>query len=992
MIDLLTELDIPDRSGVPRDEHGRPRVLIEEWLPIKELGVESVRERASPLALPPISFLHTWWARRPLAACSGVIVASLLPIWTPGLAESLSDPRVETEERYQAWFLHLVGIWGDPVAAREAINQAKLEGRRLEGNGYGYRQAFKNSPSPSDLQLLHRLLAWCWGGIPEVLDPTAGGGSIPYTAVRFGLPSHANDLNGVAASVLRAGIETPSVIEPQVLSKEISYWGDRLVQACATRLEPYFPKSRDEEILAYLYVRAVPCPRTGKLTPLAPNWWLSKPDQVAVRPRTERDGSELDAVEFEVVQVDSSSSFDPDAGTQSRGAGTSVWDGLPIDGDYIKSIASGQGFESIPYAVAYRKLIPGSKKKERGYRSPSEDDRRAVEAARRLVDESLSDWIARGLVPEESVPEGNKTSEALRYGMSKWRDMFSPRQLLVHAVFVDEWRNVREELRSEVDDWHADLVAAQLALLQGKALNYNSELSFWNAHRALMNPVFQRHDFGFAWTFGEFDGSRQLFPWALKQVEKATRELGELLRPGSEPTPVAGSQPISAGKPSDLFVKVPAQSIVTVGSAAALDRPAKSTALVCIDPPYYDNVMYAELSDFFGVWEQHTIGTIWPDLLPGGLADVASEAVANPARFAHTGKRRSELATLDYEAKMQAIFTESHRVLRDDGVLTVMFTHKKAEAWDTLGMALMEAGFQIEASWPISTESEQSLHIAKKNAAASTIMLVCRKRPTGSSGGVFFEDLVPAIRSAAQKAVKQFADDGIDGVDLLLSSYGPVLSVISAQWPVLSSEADESGNARRLRPEEALDIAREELLAAERRALVGKDIQFDPPTDFVLFSWNTFQAAEFPYDDARKLAVACAGSDIDDLVKSGIASKKTGTVTLRSPKERMKQTVETKTLDPKAGTMIDRLWAILAIAESSGLAAAKAAMDRASMTTDPKFVALVQAAVNAIPRTKKKGEFTRPEAEWLDNVASTYLSGTVEIPEEPESGRLFDVD
>ena len=201
-------------------------------------------------------------------------------------------------------------------------------------------------------------------------------------------------------------------------------------------------------------------------------------------------------------------------------------------------------------------------------------------------------------------------------------------------------------------------------------------------------------------------------------------------------------------------------------------------------------------------------GAIWPDLMPGGLADVKNEAVANVARFADSGRKKKALAVADYEAKMQAIFAECNRVLRDDGVLTVMFTHKRAEAWDTLGMALMQAGFTIETSWPVNTESEQSLHQAKKNSAASTIMLVCRKRGRRrQESHPYFEDLEADVRSAARDAVERFSAAGISGVDLLLSTYGPALSVVSAQWPVYSSEADESGRSRLLRPEEALDAA-----------------------------------------------------------------------------------------------------------------------------------------------------------------------------------------
>ncbi len=997
MTDLLTALDVPDRTNVPLDPQGRPRILIEEWLPIKELGIESVRERAAASALPPLSFLHVWWARRPLAASAGAVLCSVLPAWSEELAHAfVGQPRLRDEVQYRQWVLWLCGVWGDPVAARAAYDDAVASGIRIP-NPYTYSQAYKNSPSPADLLLLHRVLCWTWGAMPSVIDPTAGGGSIPYTSARYGLPSHANDLNAVAAAVLRAGVQATGEYGRPLVA-EIERWGDQLVERCEERLTHYFPSGSDEQVATFIFARAIACPRTGKLTPLSPNWWLAKSKALAqakwtaVQPITERAGIELDEVEFVVLVGQDAVDSRPDDGTQSRGNGVSVWDGLPIDGDYIKNEAKSGRMSSVLYAVAIRTKVPGTSKRQRSFRPATEADRAALSNASAEVQRRLPLWLSSGLVPNEEIPTLHSKSNVLQYGHTEWRTLFSDRQLLVHATFVEEWQRLRPQIEADLGVEKGRMVAALLGLMQGKALNYNSILASWHANRSTMRSVFDTHQLAFKWTYAEFEGAKELFRWCLSQLVDAFDGIAALYEPGQERTTLPGGVVVPAGSREDLELSVPGVVTVTRGTAASLPVESGSQLLCCVDPPYYDNVMYAELSDFFGVWEQHTIGQVWPDLMPGGLADAASEAVANVSRFAHTGKRKKELATLDYEAKMQAIFAEAYRVLADEGVLTVMFTHKKAEAWDTLGMALMEAGFQIETSWPVNTESEQSLHIAKKNAASSTIMLVCRKRPATSKGGVFFDDLIPDIRQAARAAVVKFAAAGVDGVDLLLSSYGPVLSVISEQWPVLSSEADESGNARRLRPEEALDIAREELLAAERRALVGKDIQFDPPTDFVLFAWNTFKAAEFPYDDARKLAVACAGSDIDDLVKGGLVSKKTGTVTLRSPKERMKQTVEAKTLDAKAGTMIDRLWGILAIAESSGLAAAKAAMDRAGMSSDQKFASLVQAAVNAVPRTKKKGEFTRPEAEWLDKLASTYFVDSVELPEEPDNGRLFDVD
>src|SRR5215218_6198114 len=187
----------------------RRRVLIEDWLPVTELGIESRRESAPiPGQFPKLKTLHIWWARRPLAASAGAVLGSLMPAWSETLAEAFPETsEFKTYEAYQAWFLRLCGILGDPVAAKVRIARASERGITLGAAAYGYKQAFKNSPSITDLRVLQELLSHTWGGLPSVVDPTAGGGSIPYESVRYGLTSFANDLNPVAVAVLRAGIE-----------------------------------------------------------------------------------------------------------------------------------------------------------------------------------------------------------------------------------------------------------------------------------------------------------------------------------------------------------------------------------------------------------------------------------------------------------------------------------------------------------------------------------------------------------------------------------------------------------------------------------------------------------------------------------------------------------------------------------------------------------------------------------------------------------------
>lgn len=945
----------------------RPRVLIEDWLPVAELGIESRRERAAANAIPPLNSLHVWWARRPLVASAAVVLASMLPAWSEDLAARFPDaPQLRSEGAYRGWLLKLVGILGDPVQGRRLIDAANAAGVKLDGNGYGYKQAYRNPVAREDIDLLHAVLIHTWGELPTVADPTAGGGSIPLAASRLGLPVIANDLNGVAASVLKAGVEIPAR-RGLALLPDVKKWGDVLVSRIEARLKPFFPRNEGESVTAYIWANAVPCPRTGRLVPLMTNKWLRKGTgkEAAVRFVTQADGAELREPRFEVDFGASVNKLDADAGTIARGKGISPYDNLVIDEGYIKDAAESGLMSQVLYAVAIRR--PGG---ERTFRPPTKEDLDAIQAASSKLEEVENDWNSRGIIPTEDVPDGLKTSELTRFGISTWRDAFTARQALVHGTFGDEFSRlipqVREDLGSRADD-----VLFELALMQGKALNYNSRMSFWHTPRQVVGNTFDKHNFAFKWTFAEFDGSSALYQWCLDQLAYAYGGVARLL------DETGGAE---------LGQKGSLERVVTVtqGSAASLPAlPDRSIIQVCMDPPYYDNVMYAELADYFYVWEKRTLGRLVPGFFHDPLTDKDNEAVANSARFAAMGRRKRELADLDYEAKMTAIFTETRRILADTGVLSVMFTHKRAEAWNTLGMSLLQAGFTIETSWPVNTEAEHSLHQANVNSAASTIMLVCRKRQERDDDTkVYLDDIEHEIRQAARDAATRFQHDGIEGVDLLLSTYGPTLSVISQNWPVYSSAPDAEGRDQLLRPEDALALAREEIVDLRRSRLVGKAAKVDGLTDFVLLAWDTFGAREFPYDTARLLALAVGGLDVDDLERAKVVSKAAGSVKLLTPKERLRRGADSELPGvipeaPSFENVIDAVDTALYIAEVDGQQAVKRFLDRHGYTSDAGFNSTLQGLVNAIPRTKVNGVWIVPEAGLIDTLCTLYFDDVV---------------
>ena len=967
-------------------------VLIEDWLPIRELSIESTRERSGmgTKSRPPLAFLHVWWARAPLVAAAGVTLASVLPNWSsdlestvPGLSDALKRTKsnrpdlarasrpVDQRDLYFAWILWLCGIRGDAVNAE----MTRLRGAS-NADAFHWRAAFKSSPDVDDLRVLHALLIHRWGRIPRVLDPTAGGGSIPYTSLRYGLPTWANDLNPVAVGVLEATLRASSEYGMQILP-DLTLWGGVLVNRLRTRLEPFFALEDDaEHVTAYLFANTVACPRTGGPVPLSPNWWLDKSDggtAARLEAVTKADGTP-DRLIFHIEQGPSFA-VDPDSGTIARGDAVSPWDGLVIDGEYIKTEAQAGRMWPTLYAVAVRKPRTTARGMVRSFRLPTKLDLDAVAAAKTELECLESQWLREAVLPAEDVPFGNDTRPH-QYGMARWRDMFTDRQLLAHGAFIEEWRQLRVEVCSELGDDRGNQVMTLLAMMQSKGLNYLCRLSSWDVSKQGVRSVFDRHDFAFKWTFAEFDAARELWPWCLAQLEDAYKGVAGLLQPSG-----------GGGMLADTALEnpVPGSVVVSSGSAASLPHlNDASIELVNIDPPYYDNVMYAELADFFYVWEKRTLGLIHAGRFSDELTNKDDEAVANPARFADAGKRRKDLATFDYQQKMQAIFAECHRVLVDDGVMVVWFTHKRAEAWDTLGTSMMEAGFTIEASWPVATQSDLSLHHAEKNSAKSTIMLVCRKRRGESASETFFEDIEAELRQAARMAVEKFeAEVGVGGVDLQLATYGPTLSVISRNWPVLSSEPDETGRSRRLRPEEALDVARQEVARLRMQRLVGKDASFDAATDFWLMCWETFKAREFPFDEARRLALG-VGCDVEEAVSTGLLTRKGGSVELVTPVARGRALRKAMDDTGRVPRLVDALHLLLVTYRDDKLAAARTWLSDSGYGEEQQFLDLVQAAVNAVPRVRGKKGLTVEEAVLLEDVVVGLFGDEISIPDEAE--------
>ncbi len=937
------------------------RRLIEEWLPIAELSEESVRERRSMTALPPIYYLHVRWARRPLVAARAAVLASLLP----------ADADRKT-------FMHALGIHGDPVAAQAKMAKAKRTGKRVE-DPYGYPRAFSYSPSATERSWFKELAQNLGIENASCLDPTAGGGSIPFESLRLGCSTYANDLNPVASLVEKMTLEIPINLstDAYLFYNKISNKWRNIIQERLDKLfpQPFAPNQFD---MTYLWARTIRCPHCGGLIPLSPNWRLASDGTgVKLTPHCS-DNEEERICTFEIVH----SAKEQSKETVKGGTALCPYPdcGRVIDGDMVKAIAQEGKMGEQLYAIVYKKKVQtitksGVRKEkwERGYRAPRPEDDNMAEVRSRL-EEKLPEWEALDIVPIEEMPKGLKTKDQHNYGTFYWREMFSARQLYCHCTSVEVFREIFEEYKKKNSLGDSCKIAfGYLALSIDTLINYGTRSCRWDDSTGRVRALFDRHDFASIWSYAEMAPLivGLGYDWAIEKTAKCMIELLELVRNDVDGKRLRAMRKHSEGSlmhmlPAGKATFTPPALTLTNKSADCLDHLADhSIDAVVMDPPYYDNVMYAELSDFFYVWLKRTAGYVYPELFVGTLTDKENEAVANPAKF-QGQKKAKDLAYSDYRKRMSSIFAECRRVLTEDGILTLMFTHKATGAWDALAKGLMDAGFIISASWPVNTEAEGSLHIKDKAAANSTIFLVCRPKQGQVSGeAVFWEDLEQEVRREVLQRIEAFRKAGIFGIDLYLASFGPALEVFSRHWPVKRGQPKPSSEKKKrtlmdeledpyaVTPEDVLETAREAVKqwrlqkitdTAERR------IDLDPLTEWFVLAWDAFHAPQFEYDEALGLARVC-GLDLDKDVIGHIAEKKASNVILWDSQTRAAKAA----LGPASGvkTQLDTLHHAARIAQNENLSSAKTFLEDLKVHRKQEFLDALRAVLEVLPPSRR---------------------------------------
>ena len=745
--------------------------------------------------------------------------------------------------------------------------------------------------------------------------------------------------------------------------------------------------------------------------PLSPHWRLT-PNGVGVRLNPHRAngiGSKGRKCTFEIVgQV-----RDQSPATIERGTATCPYSDCRrvIDGTEVKKQAQSGDMGEQLYAVVYKKRVRttlkngerGKDKWERGYRAPQPEDDNQPTILERLV-EKLPEWEDRNVIPSESVPKGHKTIEAHRYGMTLWRDMFSPRQLLCHGYSVELFQKMVEDDRIQGNLTDMRRAAyGYLALSIDRLISYNCRMTTWHAGREVIGPKFERHDYGFKWSYSEMSplvaglGN----DWTIKQTAKCVNELVAYFHPDTITDcsdRIPGIVTFDASKP---------QVTITCKSGDSLDHIEDSSVdAVVIDPPYYDNVMYAELADFVYVWLKRTGGLVFPELFRRNLTDKESEAVANPAQHQSTENATAkELAGKAYQERMSSIFTECKRVLKADGILILMFTHKATGAWDAIATGLMDAGFTITATWPINTEAAASLHIRNKAAAKSTIFIVCRKRQNKKSNDehIFWEDIERKVGEAVRRRIDEFQEAGIGGVDLYLSTFGPALEEFSNHWPIRRGKPREKPKKHRnklqfennwdpyaVTPEDALNAARREVKNWRLEKIIDlqADFNLDATTAFFVLAWDTFKAPVFEFDEALCLARA-VGVNLERDVLKRMAGKKGGSnIVLWSSSVRAAKAALGH-VDGSRG-MIDALHHAANVARIQSLQAASDMLTEYELDQDSAFTAALKAVLEVLPlprsitNVKLEGEVNQSadDFEVLYNLSQFALKKKVPEPKQ----------
>lgn len=821
------------------------RKLIEVDLPLDDINNEVAKEPTTAAGHP--WSLHLWWARRKLVACRAVLFASLVddPSSCPEEFPTLDLQREHREKLHD--IIRRLVKW------ENSNNQTTLTEARYEIARSVARSRNEASPSPADS------LAYLLAKALPIYDPFCGGGSIPLEAQRLGLRAVGSDLNPIAVLINKALIEFPSKYanhpptNPDAdpmgmivgkgknakpvpwngtygLANDIRHYGQWMREEAYRRIGHLYPPARLNDggtatVVAWLWTNSVICPNPacGVLMPLSPTFQISTRtgNQHWTRPIVDRD---VKRVSFIVQSHDNGV---PDNGARQEDGFTCVACGGPVTQDYVRE----QG--RIAQMSQQMTAVVAEGQRKRLFLSPTDEHILAASSAR-------PKWRPVGKLPERAL--GFRVQ---RYGFTDWHQFFTDRQLLAHTTFAELLTEVRNTVTDNGGADYANALCTYLAFAIDKVLDGNCKFTRWQ-YAGSVAGMFSSPRISMLWDFAEtnpFSNSTKNWVGQVELVAKAVEAL---------PTGSSGS---------------------TVNQAdASTTIHAHNGIVIVTDPPYYKNIGYADLSDFFYVWLRTTLRDIYPDLFAGILTPKDEEIVAAP-RFEDSEQR--------FEDLLGKALTLIRERCSPEFPSSIFYAYKQQDeerngrsstGWETMLSALVSAGFELVGTWPMRTERSNRLRSFDSNALASSVVLVCRPRPEEAPSATRREFL-DALESELPTALDHLTQEGhIAPVDLAQAAIGPGMQVYSRY-----SRVETIGG-------EVVTVR--EALAAINQAIANYDErqegEFDPPTRFCLDWLKQHGFGEGQYGEALILAQAKNVSIEDELRDThGLLTAQAGRVQLR---------------------------------------------------------------------------------------------------------------
>ncbi|WP_020493829.1 DUF1156 domain-containing protein [Verrucomicrobium sp. 3C] len=896
------------------------RRLIEDYLPIEAISKESSREKA--VRKGHISTLHLWWARRPLVACRAAIYGALVPA-------SRFRPANGPEEKRDSLTRANAAKFVERLCQYPAVPQAVADAQEhiLEAHSERLSTETGKPVTVDDI-------AEGRAPRPKVLDMFAGGGAIPLEALRLGCEAYALDLNPVAhiielctlvypqkygkADPTARGMVGPKNAEGETtwggLADEVRYWGKWVLEKVRAEICDLYPLIPDpkakgtkplrqadmwqskEDVppgylvpIAYLWTHTVRCknPTCAATVPIVKQTWLCKKRNrfIALRMTARRDERKA---RFEVVesQTEKGLGFDP-AGFSKGGNATCAFCGTVADSAYVK--AEGRAKRMGKQMMAIVCTRPGQKGKLYLSADDAPEFRPDDEAIRARI-ETLC--LRTGLtVPSEPMDTASQTTVAGRgFGIAKWAELFTPRQMLCLLTFAAAVRGCLGELdRSGVELERGKAVVTSLCLPLNKLAGLNCSLTRWKCDAELCVDAFGRQALPMVWDFAEqvpfsgIGGSWQ------SQLERT----------------IAGW--------ADAWA-IKSTATVSRGSATALPWSDGFFDAVVTDPPYYDNVDYARLADFFYVWLKRTIGPLYPEHFATDATPKKLEIVADPVRHGRSKKKAREA----YEEMMALSFAEARRVLKPGGSMVVVYAHKTTLGWSTLVDALRRSGLTVIEAWPLDTEMKARLIARGTAALASSIFLVARNGARMDRGS--YEDQVrPELEQIVRERTDCLWKMGITGADLVIAAVGAGLRAYSRFSRVEYANGEEVPSEKFLAEVEGVVL---ETLLEKIFGMAGSGVAaVDGPSRFYVLWRYAYKASEM---EAGEAIVFTYGQNVELDGQKGLSTGRHALVDKRKGKYRLRDFTE-RGEDEKLGlpedggtpaALIDALHRILWLVEN----------------------------------------------------------------------------